>query len=128
VDSVLDGLPKRCELDAAVRRCVTLSYDAEVRPETAKRVAAAYRAFATEYRARYRPLLVRRAPEHGVRLEGEWLIDARTPTVAQRERRRYDGLLFTSRLRSVARWPKQALVYRGSLPYLWGKLRRARRP
>jgi hypothetical protein len=126
VDSVLDGLPERCELEAAVRRCVTLSYEAEVRPETAARIAASFRVFASEYAARYRPLLLRRAQERGLRVEGECLIDARTKAVALRERRRFHALLHISRLRSIARWPKQALVYRGSLPYLLGKLRRAR--
>lgn len=125
-DSVLDGLPAHCSLDRAVEQCVALSYHAEVRPESATRIAATYRAFASEYQARYRPLLALRAQARGLRLDGDALVDDRAPERTRAERRRYRLLLARSRLRSAARWPKQALVYRGWFPYLLGKLRRAR--
>jgi hypothetical protein len=125
VDCVLDGLAERCELETALRRCVTLSYEAELRPESAARIDASYRIFAAEYSARYRPLLLRRAEQRGLRMEDECLVDTRSKAIALRERRRFQALLRLSRLRSAARWPKQALVYRGSLSHFWGKLRRA---
>ena len=125
-DSVLDGLPAHCSLDRAVAQCVAISYHAELRPESAARIAATYRAFAGEYQARYRPLLVKRAHARGIRLDGDVLVDDRAPEHAHADRHRHRVLIARSRLRSAARWPKQALVYRGWFPYLLGKLRRAR--
>jgi hypothetical protein len=39
--------------------------------------------------------------------------------------RALDGLLRRSRARAVLRWSRQLLVYKGWLPYVLGKLRRA---
>jgi hypothetical protein len=126
-DTVLDGLPAHCSVDRAVEQCVAISYHAELRPESTARIAATYRAFAAEYHERYRPLLVERASARGLRLDGDALTDDRATEHARADLRRYRVLIARSRLRSAARWPKQALVYRGWFPYLLGKLRRARR-
>ncbi len=125
VEVVLNGLGPRCALDAAVRRCVAISYAAEVRPESPAKIEALQRAFAAEYDARYRPLLVARARARGLTIEGEDIVDCRAPEAALLALRDRDALLSRSRIRSVLRWPKQAILYRGWLPYLAGKLQRA---
>lgn len=128
VELVLSGLGPRCALDAAVQRCVAISYAAEVRPESPAKIEALQRAFAAEYDARYRPLLVARASLLGLGIEDDSLVDRRAPEAVRRARRARDALLLRGRMRSVARWPKQAMLYRGWLPYLAGKLRRAWAP
>jgi hypothetical protein len=125
VEVVLDGLGPRCALEEAVRRCVAISYAAEVRPESPAKIEALQSAFAAEYEARYRPLLVARARARGLTVEDGDLVDRRAPEAALGALRDRDALLSRSRIRSVARWPKQAILYRGWLPYLAGKLRRA---
>jgi hypothetical protein len=125
VDVVLNGLEPRCALEEAIRRCVAISYAAEVRPESPAKIEALQRAFAAEYDARYRPLLVDRARARGIFVEDDDLVDRRAPQAALVALRDRDALLSRSRIRSVARWPKQAMLYRGWLPYLAGKLRRA---
>jgi hypothetical protein len=125
VEVVLNGLGPRCALEVAVRRCVAISYAAEVRPESPAKIEALHRAFAAEYDARYRPLLVAHARARGLVVEGDDLVDHRAPEAALVALRDRDALLSRSRIRSVARWPKQAMLYRGWLPYLAGKLRRA---
>jgi hypothetical protein len=125
VEVVLNGIEPRCPLEVAVRRCVAISYAAEVRPESPAKIEALQRAFAAEYDARYRPLLVARARTRGLVIEDDDLVDRRAPEAALVALRDHDALLSRSRLRSVARWPKQAMLYRGWLPYLAGKLRRA---
>lgn|GEM_PF-2020502 len=126
VEIVLGGLPAQCPLELAVQRCVAISYEAEIRPESDLRVQATYRAFAAEYQARYRPLLVSRAGARGFEVRGDTLVDARGAESARRDQRGFRALLLRSRVRSVARWPKQALVYRGWYSYVLGKIRRAR--
>lgn len=126
VETVLDGLPAQCPLELAVQRCVAISYEAEVRPESALRIQATYRAFAAEYQARYHPLLVGRAAARGFEVQADTLVDGRSAESARRDQRSFRALLWRSRLRSIARWPKQALVYRGWPSYVLGKLRRAR--
>ncbi|MFY9825027.1 MAG: hypothetical protein WAM82_26855, partial [Thermoanaerobaculia bacterium] len=71
VEVVLNGLGARCSLEAAVRQCVAISYAAEVRPESPAKIEALQRAFAAEYEARYRPLLVARARARGLTVEGD---------------------------------------------------------
>lgn len=126
VDLVLGGIGPRCSLEEAVRRCVAISYAAEIRPEVPEKIAALHRAFAAEYDARYRPLLAARAQARGLTLEGEDLVDPRPPDAAVAALRERESLLARSRFRSVARWPKQMILYRGWIPYMAGKLRRAR--
>ena len=126
VETVLDGLPAQCPIELAVQRCVVISYEAEVRPESDLRIQATYRAFAAEYQARYGPLLVGRAAARGFEVRAGMLVDGRSAASARRDRRSFRALLWRSRLRSVARWPKQALVYRGWPSYILGKLRRGR--
>lgn len=106
------GFPHEVPLEAMLRRCVSLSYEAELRPERAEKISALFDAFAPWYAETYGPLLAERLPKSPRRLEGE--------------RHALDALLFRSRLRCVARWPKGMLSYRGWLPYLRGKLLRAR--
>lgn len=106
------GLPHDVPLEAMLRRCVSLSYEAELRPERPEKVSALFDAFARWYAEQYGPLLATRQPKAHGQLE--------------RERRALNALLRRSRLRCVARWPKSMLSYRGWLPYLWAKLRRAR--
>ena len=106
------GFPHDVPLEALLRRCVSLSYDAELRPERPEKIAALFDAFAPWYAQAYGPLLAGRTPKTSRQLDGE--------------RRALNALLFRSRLRCVARWPKGMLSYRGWLPYLKAKLRRAR--
>jgi hypothetical protein len=126
VETVLSGIGPRCSLEAAVRQCVAISYAAEVRPERPEKIAALQSAFAAEYDARYLPLLAERALARGFTVEDGDLVDGRDPRLALAERRAREALLSRSRVRSVARLPKNALLYRGWLPYIVGKLRRAR--
>lgn len=119
------GLPRITALEAVLRRCVSVSYDAEPRPEKPAKIRALYDAFADWYPPRYAPLLTERARELGIQLEGESLIDNRPEPVRAREARGLDALLRRSWFRAMARWPKGVLLYRGWFPYLVGKLRRA---
>ena len=128
VEAVLNGLGPRCSLDAAIRRCIAISYAAEVRPESPAKIDALHRAFAAEYDARYRPLLIARARARGLAVEDDNLVDHRAPEAALRALRDHAALLSRSRAQSVARWPKQAILYRGWLPYVAGKLSRAWAP
>jgi hypothetical protein len=102
------GTARDTPLDVLVRRCVALSYEAEVRPERPEKIAALHDAFADWYRATYAPLL-----EHALQMPD--------PGVRALER-----LLRRSRRRSVLRWPKGLVLYDGALRYVAAKLRRAR--
>ena len=106
------GLPHDVPLEVVLRRCVSLSYEAEVRPERPEKIAALFDAFAGWYAETFGPLVGARAPKSARQLDAE--------------RRALDALLLRSRLRCIARWPKGMLAYRGWLPYLKGKLARSR--
>jgi hypothetical protein len=124
-DLVLAGQPRTMSLEALLRRCVGLSYLSEIRPERPARIAAVYEAFADWYRLTYSPLLVARARLLGIDVRGETLVDGRPDAERAAESRSLGVLLLRSKVRSMARWPKQALLYRGSLTYVVGKLQRA---
>lgn len=111
--------PREVPLEAVLRRCISLSYEAEVRPERPEKIAALFDAFAPWYREQYVPLL-----QHRVR--GERVVDERPDPVRAREATSLKRLILRSRLRSVARWPKNLILYDGALSYLMGKLQRAR--
>jgi hypothetical protein len=113
------GLPRVAPLAGVIRRCVSLSYEAEVRPERPEKIVALHDAFADWYRETYGPLLAER-------VRGEVVVDERPEAERAGERRALRRLLFRSRLRAVARWPKGLVLYDGALTYLWAKLRRAR--
>lgn len=119
------GLPRHTTLEPVLRRCVSLSYDAEPRPERPAKIRALYDAFADWYPPRYLPLLAERARELGIRIEGESIIDKRSDLVRAAEARGLTALLRRSWFRAMARWPKGILLYRGWFPYLVGKIRRS---
>jgi phytoene dehydrogenase-like protein len=120
------ALPRVVSLEEASRRCFALSYQAEPRPETAAQIAARYQAFAEDYRARYEPRLAAAARARGIDVAGDSLVDRRPTSIRRLEARVLAWLLLRSRARTLARWSRQLLVYRGWLPYLVGKLRRTR--
>jgi hypothetical protein len=122
---VLLAQPRSVTLGALLLRCVGLSYLSEIRPERPAKIAALYEAFADWYRTTYSTLLLARARSLGLAVSGETLVDARPDAERAVERRTLGVLLWRSRVRSVARWPKQALMYRGALAYVVGKLQRA---
>lgn len=121
----LVGLPRRTAIDPVLRRCVSLSYDAEPRPERPAKIRALYDAFADWYPPRFAPLLYSRARAVGIRVEGASLVDERSDRVRAEELRGLRALLRRSWLRAAARWPKGIVLYRGWFPYLVGKLQRA---
>jgi hypothetical protein len=125
VESAALGLPRRISLDDAVLRCLQISYLAEVRPEGADKARALHDAFPDFYRARFRPLVEAHARARGLAITRDAVVDDRPPAVRIAEARALRSLLLRSRTRAVLRWPKQALVYRGWLPYVIGKWRRA---
>ena len=55
----------------------------------------------------------------------EVMVDRRPDDVRAREARALARLLWRGRLRALARWGREPLLYRGWFPYLVGKLRRA---
>jgi hypothetical protein len=119
------GLPRVVTLDEACRRCFALSYRAEPRPETGAQIAARYRAFAADYRASYGPRLAAAARMRGIDVVGASLVDRRPAAARRHDARALARLLLRSRARTLLRWSRQPFVYRGWLPYLAGKLRRA---
>lgn len=119
--------PRRFAIDSAVRRCFSLSYLAEIRPETPSGLRARFDVFAPFYFDRFIPLLAARAAQVGISGDTSAFIDSRPGSIRRSESIQLASLLFRSRLRSMARWPKQALVYRGWLSYVAGKIRRSRR-
>lgn len=126
VRAALLSPPRRLPLAAAAQRCFDLSYQAEWRPETAARREALFRAFAEGYEARFGAFIKEHAAAIGLHLEGDLLVDDRPDSIRETEAAQRRRLLRRGRLRSAARWPKQMLVYRGWLPYVIGKARRAR--
>jgi len=120
------GLSRHCPLEEATRRCFALSYRAELRPERPAQIDARFDAFADEYRARYQPRLMAAARARGIEVIGDALIDRRPAPVRRREAWQLSRLLWRGRLRALARWGREPLLYRGWFPYLVGKLRRAR--
>jgi hypothetical protein len=123
--TALLGLGRRTPLSQAARRCFALSYQAELRPERPAQIDARYQAFAAEYQARFGARLVRLAPDRGIDVADGQLVDDRPERVRRAERRALAALLWRGRLRSVIRWTREPLLYRGWFPYLVGKLRRA---
>jgi len=119
------ALPRVVSLEQASRRCFALSYRAEPRPENADQIAARYRAFAADHRACYEPRLASAARARGIEVTGSRLVDRRPAAVRRRDARALARLLRRSRARALLRWARQLVVYRGWLPYLVGKLRRA---
>ncbi len=120
------GLPRLTTLEAVLRRCVGLSYEAEPRPETPAKIRALYDAFADWYPPRYTPLIAEHARTMGVVLAADALIDQRPDDVRAKEAKGLRRLIRNSWFRAMARWPKGILLYRGWLPYLCGKVSRAR--
>jgi hypothetical protein len=123
--TTLFDLPRRISLAAAAERCFALSYRAEVRPERRAQIEARFAAFAGEYRARYGAALAAAAEAHGLDVVGDELVDDRPERLRRRDRRALASLLWRGRLRSLVRWSREPFLYRGWLPYLVGKLRRA---
>lgn len=119
------GLPRHTLLEPVLRRCVSVSYDAEPRPERPAKIRALYDAFADWYPPRYTPLLIQRARAAGIEVHGQLLVDNRSDRTRSAEARGLSAILRKSWLRAMARWPKGMLLYRGWLPYLLGKLGRA---
>jgi hypothetical protein len=119
------GLPRHLSLEEASRRCFSLSYRAELRPERPAHIEARFAAFAADYQRRYQPRLAAAARERGIDVLDGALVDRRPPAVRARESRALAALLWRSRLRALARWGREPLLYRGWFPYLLGKLRRA---
>jgi hypothetical protein len=119
------GMPRHLSLEEASRRCFALSYRAELRPERPAHLEARYEAFADEYRERYQPRLVAAARARGIDVIDGALVDRRPTPVRAAEARSLASLLWRGRLRALFRWGREPLLYRGWLPYLVGKLRRA---
>lgn len=126
VRAALLSPPRRLPLGAAARRCFDLSYQAEWRPETTARRDALFRVFAEGYESRFSTFIAERAAAVGLRIEADLLVDDRSDSIREAEAAQLRSLIRRGRLRSAARWPKQMLVYRGWLPYVIGKARRAR--
>jgi hypothetical protein len=131
IDRTLRGLCGDTPLGDAVDAVIGLSYQAEVRPEGAEKVAALRRSFPDFYRRTVPALIAARAPACGFTLEPSLeqvlLRDGRAPGQRQEELRALELLLWRSRWRAVLRWPRQLVVYRGALGYVLGKLARVRR-
>jgi hypothetical protein len=119
------GMPRHLTLEEAGRRCFALSYRAELRPERSAQIGARYEAFAAEYRERYQPLVTAAARARGIEVIDGALVDRRPTRVRAGEARALAALLWRGRLRALARWGREPLLYRGWFPYLVGKLRRA---
>jgi hypothetical protein len=119
------GLPRALTLEEASRRCFALSYRAELRPERRSQIDARFDAFADEYRQRYQPRLAAEARARGIDVIDDSMVDRRPDDVRAREARALARLLWRGRLRALARWGREPLLYRGWFPYLVGKLRRA---
>ena len=88
-------------------------------------IAERFRAFADEYRASYDRRLASAARARGIDVAGSYLVDRRPAAVRRRDARALARLVIRSRARALVRWTRQLFVYRGWLPYLAGKLRRA---
>jgi hypothetical protein len=121
-------------LDAVVQLYIGQSYLAEIRPEGQEKWRALRLSFPAFYEQRVRTLLLDRAPSLGLRplapssaaepTTYPAFRDERPPTRRQADHQARAQLIRRSRLRTIARWPKMALVYRGWLLYLLGKLQR----
>ncbi len=126
---VVKDLPQRCAVHDAVRACLALSYRAELRPEGPRKLRTLYESFADFYAARFYTPLLESAAAAGLRcdLEQGLLLDDRPARERAAARGELHSFLRRSRLRSLLRFPKQVLVYRGALSYALAKHRRARR-
>lgn len=137
-DLTLRGLAGRHahEITAVERLYIGQSYLAEPRPEGEAKWRSLRDAFPSFYAQRARSVLVARAPALGLRViplptvaspAGVALLDDRSDAQRDADHALRARLLRRSRLRTLARWPKMMLVYRGWLTYLIGKLLRVRR-
>lgn len=126
-DWVLRDIHHRVPTDNAVARCVGLSYRAELRPEGRRKLQALHAQHGDFFRARFTPPLQEQAARWTIHFDAAhgFLCDARGPIARVRDRFALQALLGRSRLRSIARWPKQMLAYDGWWPYVKDKLRRA---
>src|SRR4029453_8514625 len=116
------ALPRVVALAEASRRCFALSYRAEPRPEDAAQIAIRFRAFADHYLESYGPRIASAARALGIDVAGD-TPGARRPSPVRRRNARARGrLLLRSRARALVRWSRQLFLYRGWLPYLFGKL------
>jgi hypothetical protein len=122
--SALD-LPRQLSLEEAVLRCLAISYRAEVRPEDERKPRALFDAFPEFYRARFAPLVEAHARSRGIEVVRGSLIDRRASTVRAHEARELRAFLRRCRWRSVARWPQQLAIFRGSVGYVLTKLLRS---
>lgn len=126
-DWVLRDIHHRVSIDDAVARCVGLSYRAELRPEGPRKLQALRAQHSDFFRARFTPPLQEQATCWTIHFDADrgLLRDVRGPITRLRDRWAVQALLGRSRLRSIARWPKQMLAYDGWWPYVKDKLRRA---
>jgi hypothetical protein len=122
--SALD-LPRQISIEEAVLRCLAISYRAEVRPENERKPRALYDAFPDFYLARFAPLVEAHARSRGLEVIRGSLIDRRASTVRSAEAKELHRYLLRCRWRSVARWPQQLMIFRGSIGYVLTKLRRS---
>ena len=127
-DWVLRDIQDRVDISTAVAHCVGLSYRAELRPEGPRKLQALRAQHGDFFRARFAPLLQEQAAAWAIRYDAadECFYDARDGHARLRDRWALRVLLGRSRLRSIARWPKQMLAYDGWWPYVIEKIRRAR--
>lgn len=133
-DLTLRGLPSHggpIDLETVVLHYIGQSYLAEVRPEGQEKWRALHASFPAFYNQRVRPLLLARAPQLGLRpqlpetnTECTALLDERPPKQRQADQKSWARQMRRSRRRTLARWPKMALVYRGWFTYLLAKLHR----
>jgi hypothetical protein len=122
--SALD-LPRQISLEEAVLRCLSISYRAEVRPEDERKPRALFDAFPEHYLVRFRPLVEAHARSRGLEVIRGSLVDRRASTVRAAEAKELKRFLRNCRLRAMARWPQQLLIFRGSIGYVITKLRRS---
>ncbi len=125
----LCGLPRVCDLADAARTCAALSYRAELRPEGKRTLQALFATHRRFFIARFVPLLTQEAIQRGFHhdRDADCLRDERPAAQRIAGRLSLTCLLWRSRLRSLLRWPKQMLSYRGWWSYAVDKVRRARR-
>jgi hypothetical protein len=129
VDTVVEvsalDLPRRVSIEEAVLRCLAVSYRAEVRPEPPDKPRRLLEAFADFYWSRFAPRIENHALSRGILSHQGQLVDGRRGLIRAAEARRLQDILARSRRRAVLRWPQQLLVFRGSIGYVVGKLRRS---
>ncbi len=114
---------------SVIAECALVSYRAELRPEGPRRLQTLWQRNQDALVARFEPLLLATAPTLGLRYDpGEQIFfDERDRASRTRQQLAYALLLGRSRLRSLVRFPKQMLVYRGWAGYVADKLHRSHR-